>query len=62
MSTTSRGPDSISVALSRVGAREADAAEFAGAFPILDQAQLAKLKPFAKEVDVHERLASRLFA
>jgi thioredoxin reductase (NADPH) len=45
-------PDSISVALSRVGAREADAAEFAGAFPILDVAQLEKLRPFGAEVDV----------
>jgi thioredoxin reductase (NADPH) len=35
-----------------VGAREADAAEFAGAFPILDQAQLAKLRPFGVEIDV----------
>lgn len=52
MSTDQRKPDSIEVALARVGAREADAAEFAGAFPILDEAQLAALRPFGFESDV----------
>ena len=33
MSSGTQPPDSISVALSRVGARDADAAEFAGALP-----------------------------
>ena len=44
-----RTPDSISVALSRVGARDSDEAEFAGAFPILDAAQLGKLRPYGIE-------------
>lgn len=52
MSSDQRAPDSISVALARVGAREADAGEFAGAFPILDEAQLEKLRPFGAEADV----------
>lgn len=47
-----RTPDSIAVALERVGGREADAAEFAGAFPLLDDAQLATLRPFGTEADV----------
>lgn len=47
-----RTPDSIAIALQRVGGSAADAAEFAGAFPILDEAQVAKLRPFGKEVDV----------
>ena len=47
-----RAPDSIPVALQRVGGSAADAAEFAGAFPILDEAQLAKLRPFGRETDV----------
>lgn len=52
MSSDQRAPDSISVALARVGARDADTAEFAGAFPILDEAQLEKLRPFGAEADV----------
>jgi thioredoxin reductase (NADPH) len=52
MSTGARTPDSISVALARVGAREADAAEFAGAFPFLDQAQLTQLGPYGVEADI----------
>lgn len=52
MSQDLRKPDSIEVALARVGAREADAAEFAGAFPILDEAQLAKLRPFGVEAEL----------
>jgi thioredoxin reductase (NADPH) len=47
-----RPPDSIAVALQRVGGREADAAEFAGAFPILDEEQLATLRAFGNEADV----------
>ena len=39
-----RRPEAISVALQRVGGRESDGAEFADAFPILDEAQLAKLR------------------
>ena len=35
-----------------MGAREADAGEFAGAFPILDEAQLEKLRPFGAEAEV----------
>jgi len=50
--TPTRAPDSISVALSRVGAREVDAAEYAGAFPYLDPGQLAKLQPFGREQGV----------
>ena len=53
MSSDQRAPDSISVALARVGARDADTAEFAGAFPILDEAQLEKLRPFGAEADVN---------
>ena len=52
--STTRAPDSISVALSRVGAREADSAEFAGAFPFLDEAQMAKLRPLGREERVPE--------
>lgn len=52
MSSDTPRPDSISVALQRVGAREADAAEFAGAFPSLDEAQISKLRPFGKEAEI----------
>ena len=45
-------PHSIPVALARVGARETDAADFAGAFPVLDAAQIGKLRPFGRESDV----------
>lgn len=47
-----RTPDSIAVALERVGGRGADAGDFAGAFPILDEAQLSKLRPYGREGDV----------
>ena len=45
-------PDSISVALTRVGARETDGADFAGAFPTLDEAQIGKLRQFGIEAQV----------
>lgn len=45
-------PDPIAVALAKVGAREADAVEFAGAFPVLDDGQLAKLRPYGTDVEV----------
>ena len=47
-----RQPDSIAIALARVGAREVDAAEYAGAFPILDEAQIAKLRSRGLEATV----------
>src|SRR5579864_890320 len=50
--TPTRTPDSISTALTRVGARDADAAEFAGAFPFLDAGQMARLLPFGREQQV----------
>jgi thioredoxin reductase (NADPH) len=48
----SRAPDSIAVALTRVGVRDADGAEFAGAFPTLDEAQIDTLRPFGSEAGV----------
>jgi thioredoxin reductase (NADPH) len=48
------GPDSIATALTRVGGRESDAAEFAGAFPSLDDQQLGKLRPFGTETVVKQ--------
>ncbi len=52
MSQETRTPDSISVALTKVGVRDADAADFAGAFPILDEAQFASLRPYGTESQV----------
>ncbi|HKV88642.1 MAG TPA: FAD-dependent oxidoreductase [Candidatus Dormibacteraeota bacterium] len=47
--TPDQPPDSIAVALSRVAGRETDAAEFAGAFPYLDDGQIEKLRPYGRE-------------
>lgn len=52
MDSDQPAPHSISVALSRVGARDTDAADFAGAFPVLDEAQIGKLRPFGREAAV----------
>lgn len=47
-----RPPDSIAQALTRVGGRETDGVEFAGAFPTLDEAQLTGLRRFGTEAEV----------
>src|SRR5258708_35820365 len=44
-------PVPINVALERVGAK-AEEEDFAGAFPILDEAQVAKLRRYGVEEDV----------
>lgn len=49
-----RQPVSIPVALSRVGASEADAAQYAGAFPVLDDAQIESTRPQGREQTVEE--------
>lgn len=53
METPPRTPDSIATALSRIGAKETDAGEFAGAFPFLDREQMTKLGSFGTEADVN---------
>lgn len=45
-----RPPDSIALALTRVGGRETDGVEFAGAFPALDEAQLTGLRRFGPKL------------
>jgi thioredoxin reductase (NADPH) len=45
-------PVPIEVALDRMGAGAAAAAEFAGAFPVFDDGQVAKLRPYGEEAQV----------
>jgi len=45
-------PVPIEVALDRIGAGEAAAADFAGAFPVFDEGQMAKLRPYGAEAQV----------
>jgi len=47
-----RPPVPIEVALERIGAGQAAAAEFAGAFPFLDEGQIAKLRAYGTESKV----------
>jgi thioredoxin reductase (NADPH) len=47
-----RRPVPIEVALERIGAGQAAASEFAGAFPFLDEGQIAKLRTYGTERQV----------